>query len=201
MHDLIRRRMRGAPASPGSPGYMVSAAALILLLIAVQAPAAERIPVHARSGLDLARAAAVIWSQDAYLVYLENDEPLDTHGAATRWSYLFHSPALKKSRVYSIRDGKILVAEDFTIKFEAPPIAGEWIDSAEAFTISDEGPARRFCFENAGKASTMLLMRGAIQENEPDRTTWLLVYNAPNLPSLFVILDARDGTVLRTWRG
>lgn len=196
MHDLIRRRKRGARA-PVSMG----AAALLALLLASPAPAAERPAVHARSGLDLARAAAVIWSQDAQLVYLENDEPIDTHGGAARWSYLFHSPALKKSRVYSIRDGKILVAEDFTIKFEAPPIAGEWIDSAEAFTISDEGPARRFCFENAGKAQTMLLMRGAIQENEPDRTTWMLVYTAPNLPALFVILDAKDGTVLRTWRG
>ncbi len=200
MHDLIRRRKRGARAFMGAPGSM-GAVALALLLLASVAPAAERAPVHARSGLDLARAAAVIWSQDASLVYLENDEPLDTHGAATRWSYLFHSPALKKSRVYSIRDGKILVAEEFAIKFEAPPVAGEWIDSAEAFAISDEGPARRFCFENAGKVQTMLLMRGAIQENEPDRTTWMLVYTAPNLPALFVILDAKDGTVLRTWRG
>jgi hypothetical protein len=180
---------------------MLPAGALLVLLLASPLAAADRVSVHARSGLDLARDAAVIWSQDAYLVYLENDEPIDTHGAATRWSYLFHSPALKKSRVYSIRDGKILVAEDFAIKFEAPPVVGEWIDSAEAFSISDEGPARRFCFENAGKAQTMLLMRGAIQENEPDRTTWMLVYTAPNLPALFVVLDAKDGTVLRTWRG
>ena len=48
---------------------------------------------------------------------------------------------------------------------------------------------------------TMLLMRGAIQEDQPDRTTWMLVYTAPNLPALFVVLDAADGTVLRTWRG
>lgn len=200
MHDLIRRGKRGVPAA-ASPGSMGAAGALLVLLLASAAPAAERVPVHARSGLDLARAAAVIWSQDAYLVYLENDEPLDTHGASTRWSYLFHSPNLKKSRVYSIRDGKILVAEDLGMKFEAPPIPGEWIDSAEAFAISDEGPARRYSFEHAGRLDTMLLMRGAIQENEPDRTTWMLVYTAPNLPSLFVVLDARDGTVLRTWRG
>ena len=192
MNEIIRRLERGVVSAAG---------ALLIILLASPAPAAERVPVHARAGLDLARAAATIWSPDAYLVYLENDEPLDTHGAAPRWSYLYHSPALKKSRVYSIRDGKILVAEDLAMKFEAPPVAGEWIDSAEAFSISDEGPARRYCFEHAGRAATMLLMRGAIQENEPDRTTWMLVYNAPNLPSLFVVLDARDGTVLRTWRG
>lgn len=174
---------------------------VLVLLLAAPASARDRVPVHARAGLDLAAAGAVAWAADAFLVYIENDEPFDTHGASPRWGYLYYSPTLKKTRVYSVRDGKIVVAEDFAVKFEAPPIAGQWIDSAKAFTISDEGPARQFCFEHAGRLDTMLLMRGAIQENQPDRTTWMLVYRAPNLPSLFVVLDAVDGKVLRTWRG
>jgi hypothetical protein len=186
MNDIIRR---------------LSSTLLLVALVAAPASARDRVPVHARAGLDLAAAAASAWAQDAFLAYIENDEPLDTHGASPRWGYLYYSPTLKKARVYSVRDGRIVVAEDLGMKFEAPPIAGEWIDSAKAFTISDEGPARRFCFEHAGRLDTMLLLRGAIQEDQPDRTTWMLVYTAPNLPSLFVVLDASDGTVLRTWRG
>jgi len=175
---------------------------LALLLFAARPAAAEdRTPVHARAGLDLATAAATIWAPDATLIYLENDEALDSHGASRRWGYLFYSPALDKARGYSVRDGKIMVAEDLAMKFVAPPIAGQWIDSAAAFTISDEGPARRFCHENDGRLDTMLLLRGAIEADQPDRTTWMLVYSAPNLPSLFVVLDAADGKVLRTWRG
>jgi hypothetical protein len=177
------------------------AALPVVLLLAIPAAAGDHVAVHARAGLDLAQAAATIWAPDAYLVYLENDEPLDTHGATTRWGYLYYSPTLMKSRAYSVRDGRIVVAEDLGMKFEAPPIAGGWIDSEAAFQASDEGPARDFVFVNDARLVTMLLLRGAIEENQPDRTTWMLVYTAPNLPSLFVILDATDGKVLRTWRG
>ena len=196
---ILRPDRRGTTAAEALRA--VTSGLLALMLLAAPAHARDRVPVHARAGLDLAGAAAAAWSPDAFLVYIENDEPLDSHGAAPRWGYLYYSPTLKKARVYSVRDGKILVAEELGMKFEAPPIAGGWIDSETAFTISDEGPARRFCFEHAGRLDTMLLMRGAIQEDQPDRTTWMLVYTAPNLPSLFVILDAADGTVLRTWRG
>ena len=174
---------------------------LAISLLAAPAPAGDRMPVHARAGIDLAHDAAVAWAADAALVYIENDEAFDTHGASLRWGYVFHSATLNKARVYSIRGGKIVVAEDLGMKFEAPPIAGEWIDSGTAFRLADEGPARRFRFENDGRLDAMLLLRGAIQEDQPDRTTWMLVYSAPNLPSLFVVLDAVDGTVLRTWRG
>ena len=199
MND-IRRLDRGIASGAHALRATVSPLLLVMLL-AAPAAAGGRAPVHARAGLDLAQAAGTIWSPDAYLVYLENDEPLDSHGAAPRWGYLFYSPMLKKARVYSVREGRILVAEDLGMRFEAPPVAGGWIDSEAAFKAADEGPAREFCFENDGRLDTMLLMRGAIQEDQPDRTTWMLVYTAPNLPSLFVVLDAADGKVLRTWRG
>ena len=196
MDDSLRRR-RGH----GSRIARAAACALLALLIAAPASPGRSVPVHARAGVDLAAAAAHIWSSDAYLIYIENDEPFDTHGASMRWGYLYYSPSLEKARGYSVREGKVVVADDLAMKFEAPPIPGDWIDSAAAFTISDEGPARRFCHENDGRLDTMLLLRGAIQDNQPDRTTWMLVYSAPNLPSLFVIVDAADGKVLRTWRG
>jgi len=177
------------------------AAALALLLLAPPSIAGGRDPVPARAGFDLARAAAAMWSQDAFLIYVENDEPVDSHGASERWGYLFYSPDRGKARVYSVRGGRIVLAEDLAMKFEAPPIAGEWIDSAAAFRAADEGPARQFVFENDARLDTMLLLRGAIQEDQPDRTTWMLVYSAPHHPALFVILDATDGRVLRTWRG
>jgi hypothetical protein len=197
-HDIAPEARRSA-----KPARWACCGALLSLLLVAAGPAAceDRTPVHARAGLDLATAAATIWAQDATLIYLENDEPLDTHGASRRWGYLFYSQALNKARGYSVKDGKIVVAEDLAMKFQAPPIPGEWIDSAAAFTIGDEGPARRFCHEHDGTLDTMLLLRGAIEADQPDRTTWMLVYSAPNLPSLFVVLDAADGKVLRTWRG
>ena len=199
MNDI--RRRHGGVAGPGRASRSILAVLLLLALPAALASSEGRLPVHARAGLDLSRAAATIWAPDAYLVYLENDEPLDSHGATNRWGYLYYSPTLRKSRVYSVRDGKILVAEDLGMKFEAPPIADGWIDSEAAYKASDEGPAREFVFAHDARLHAMLLLRGAIQENQPDRTTWMLVYTAPNFPSLFVVIDAADGTVLRTWRG
>lgn len=200
MTDPIRRIRRASPATARAL-RATTAGLLALALIAAPAPAAQPVPVHAHAGLELARDAAVIWSADAYLIYLENDEALDSHGASLRWGYLFYSPALRKARVYSIREGRIVVAEDLAMKFEAPPIAGGWIDSEAAYRVAADGPARSYCFEHDGRLETMLLLRGAIQEDQPDRTTWMLVYTAPNLPGLFVVLDASDGKVLRTWRG
>jgi hypothetical protein len=47
----------------------------------------------------------------------------------------------------------------------------------------------------------MLLMRGAMSEGDPDTTTWTFVYSASGAPSLFVVVDATNGKVQRTWRG
>ena len=200
MNHFIRRLTRGA-AGAGSASRAVLSLLLLVILPATGASGEARAPVYARAGLDLSRDAATIWAPDAYLVYLENDEPLDSHGAATRWGYLYYSPTLRKARGYSVREGRILVAEDLAMKFEAPPILDGWIDSEAAYKASDQGPAREFVFQHDAKLDAMLLIRGAIEENQPDRTTWMLIYHAPHFPALFVVLDAADGKVLRTWRG
>ena len=47
----------------------------------------------------------------------------------------------------------------------------------------------------------MLLSRGAFRDDDPDETTWTLIYTSPDAPSLFVVVDAAGGKVRRTWRG
>ncbi len=165
------------------------------------AHAGERPRTDARAGLDLAAAAAQRWSADARLVYVENDEPLGADGRAARWGYLFRSDSLGLSRAYSVRDGRILVAEDLAMRFEAPPLSGPWIDSAEALAEAERGGGEAFRTRHQGAARTMVLMRGAFQDQDPDAATWTVVYTAPDAPALFVMVDAREGRVRRSWRG
>ncbi len=188
----------------GWKGMCVSTAIAGLLAMGLgvgRLPAAERLPLGARAGIDIARAAALAWAADAVLVYIENDEPVDDAGLSPRWGYLFHSASLEKSRAYSVRGGKILVAENLEMKFEAPPLASDWIDSGEALLVADKHSGREFRRDHQGRLSTMLLMRGAFHDGNPDQTTWTLVYTSSSSPSLFVVVDASEGKVRRTWRG
>lgn len=155
----------------------------------------------ARAGVDPAQAAARVWADDASLVYLENDEELSETGGAPRWGYLFYSPSLQAARSYSVRDGRIVVAENLDMKFEAPPLASGWIDSDAALAVAEEHAGREFRRKSGGRLGTMLLSRGAFQPGAPDLTTWTIVYTAPDAPSLFVVVDAAKRSVCRTWRG
>lgn len=158
-------------------------------------------PFAARVGLDLATAAARAWADDAVLVYVENDDDVDGSGAAVRWGYLFHSPAREQSRAYSVRDGRIVTAQTLAMKFEAPPLVNSWIDSGAALEAAERSGGREFREKQAGQVATMLLMRGAFHDDQPDQTTWTLVYTSPNAPSLWIVIDAAEGKVRRTWRG
>jgi len=179
----------------------LAAAASLGLLVASAALARDVTPFAARAGLETARAGAIAWAPDAHLVYLENDEAVDEHGATPRWGYLFYSPGQDKLRAYSIRDGKIVAAEFVEMQLEAPPLEAHWIDSGEALAAAERGAGARFRHEHRGRLKTMLLMRGAFDEQHPDATTWTFVYASPEGPSLFVVVDAQDGAVRRTWRG
>ncbi len=176
-------------------------AAALLALATAPAFAGRPEPFAAREGLDLAAAAAQAWAPDAFLIYVENDEGLEADGRAPRWGYLFHSPSLAASRAYSVRDGRILVAENLEMKFDAPPLTTQWIDSGAAIAAAENGPVRDYRRKFGGELRTMLLMRGAFQDEHPDEATWTLVYAAPHAPSLFVMVSASDGSVRRTWRG
>ena len=196
-----RRPSRDRGARPRALRWGLAIGLILWALIPGELPARDRTPFAVAAGLDVARAAAQVWSHDAVLVYVENDEDLDGRGAAPRWGYLFHSAFLKKSRAYSVCEGKILVAENLEMKLEAPPLADHWIDSGAALQAADEKAGREFCREHGGRLRTMLLMRGAFAEEDPDETTWMLVYTAPQAPSLFVVVGASNGAVRRTWRG
>ena len=197
-----RAGLEGRSSLPrgGAPAALAAALALVALL-AAGASAREHAPVAARAGLTSSAAAAQVWASDAALVYVENDEDLDDQGAAPRWGYLYFSASLQKARAYSVRDGEVVVAEDLEMQFEAPPVATEWIDSGAALAAAEARAGRAFRHDHEGRLATMLLTRGTFQVGDPNVTTWTLIYTAPHAPSLFVMVDAALGTVLRTWRG
>ncbi len=174
---------------------------LAACLVATAASAREQPPFAAREGLELASAAAQAWSGDAVLVYIENDDALDEAGLCPRWGYLFQSPSLDRARVWSVRAGKLVVAENLDMRFDAPPLAADWQDSGVALAAAEAEGGERFRREHKAKLESMLLMRGALSEGDPDVTTWTFVYCAPGAPSLFVVVDATTGKVQRTWRG
>jgi len=193
------------PAPRPHAAVRLRAAALASLfacaLVPSAARAAKHVPFAASAGLAVAESGAQVWAGDASLVYVENDEDVDAAGIATRWGYLFYSPSRGRARAYSVRDGRIVVAEDLDMSFEAPPLSPRWIDSAEALRAADDHGGRVFCRDHAGRASTLLLARGTFQPGEPGMTTWTVVYTSPSAPSLFVVVDAEHGQVRRTWRG
>ena len=176
-------------------------ALLVAVLAAAPAAAKPAPPIAARAGLELARAAAAAWAADAEMVYVENDDDVNAEGGASRWGYLFVSPATGRARAWSVREGRIAAAENVERAFAAPPLPDGWIDSAEALAAADREAGRAFRKGSRGHLSTMLLMRGAFDESDPDRTTWTLVYTSPGAPSLWVVVDAAEGKVRRTWRG
>jgi hypothetical protein len=201
MRDLTRTLASTRSRRTGIARSVLTAGLMLLASCVAPAVAGERLPFAARAGLDLAEDAARSWAPDAALVYLENDEPLDGAGGAGRWGYLFYSPGMERSRVYSLRQGKIVTAEYLEMRFEAPPLASDWIDSDAALAAAERGGGREFRERHAGRLGTMLLMRGAFADDDPDQTTWTLIYTAPDGPSLFIVVDASEGKVRRTWRG
>ena len=198
-HPIRPGRPRGAREFVAALAW--TATALLIATLVRPAGSAEPRVFAARQGLDIAEAAARVWAQDAALVYVENDEPLDPQGQAQRWGYLYYSPSLDKARGYSVRNGKIVVAENLDIRIDPPPLTRGWIDSGQALAEADRGAGAQFCRDTQGRLATMLLMRGAFDDKAPDQTTWTLVYDAPHAPSLFVVIDAADGKVRKTWRG
>jgi hypothetical protein len=175
-------------------------AAATLLGAALPAAAGEPARATARQGEDLARAAAVAWADDARLIYVENDEAVGDDGAAERWGYLFHSPSREASRAYSVKGEKIVTAIDAPFEFAAPPLPGPWIDSAAALA-SAEGKGRDYRRDHGGSVRAMFLVRGLLDTEHPDAPTWAVVYGSATASGLWVVVDARSGKVVKTWRG
>lgn len=165
------------------------------------ARAGDPVPFTARAGEDLAREAALAWTDDAQLVWVENDEPVADGGAAARWGYLFYSPSRDVARGYSVRDGRIREAVDLPFAFPAPPIEGTWVDSADALAAAESKAGAKFRAEKAGELRSMMLVRGILDVKHPDTVTWAVVYASEGAPGLWVVVDAASGKVVRTWRG
>jgi len=181
---------------------IVLATAALAIAVAGPSFAGDPAPYAARAGVSLADDAAHAWAPDAALVYVENDEHLSSDGQAVRWGYLYYSASLDATRGYSIRDDEIVVAEDLGLTFEAPPLSPGWIDSGRALAAAEEQVGRKLREKGTDVSlATMLLIRGAFLSGKPDMTTWLVVYEAPDAPSTFVVVDAHSGDVRRTWRG
>jgi hypothetical protein len=192
------------PSSIASRAGLLALASVLVLPALGPGPAGageDGTPFPARGGLDLAGAAARAWEADAFLVYVENDEAVGPGGRSVRWGYLFYSPARDEARAYSVQDGKIVVAVDLDFQFEAPPVPASWIDSDVALAAADGKAGREYRDTFGGTPATILLMRGAFHDKEPDMTTWTIIYTSPRAPSLFVMVDARTGKVKRTWSG
>jgi len=171
-----------------------------VLLIAPPAQAAAD-AVSAAAGLPLARAASMAWAPDATLIYVENDEALEPDGTSSRWGYLFASKSLDALRVYSIERGEIEIAEDLSLRFPAPPLPEDWIDSQAAVRAAEVHSGAAFRQESGARLRTACLLRGALRADQPDPAHWLVVYEASGAPGLFLLVDARRGEVTRTWRG
>jgi len=171
--------------APRSPLRLPLAVVCAALCVAGAAHAGSAPPFAARAGL----------------VYVENDEALDGAGVSPRWSYLFYSASEDRARLWSVRGGRIAAAENLDMRFDAPPVASGWLDSGAALAAAERGGGAEFRKDHGGRLETMLLMRGAFSEGDPDETTWTLVYRAQGVPSLFVVVSAADGKVQRTWRG
>jgi hypothetical protein len=173
----------------------------MLLLAPFTALAGAPAPFSAREGEGLARSAAEAWAADAQLVYVENDEAISDAGRSGRWGYLFWSPMREEARAYSVRDGKIRTATDLGFDFPAPPLDSAWIDSAKALAVADEEKGADFREKHGGELRAMLLVRGVLHPDEPDATTWAIVYDSETTSGLWVVVDARTGKVVKTWRG
>jgi hypothetical protein len=178
--------------------------AFILALAAAAWPAngrAEDVTVTARAGVEQAFDAARTWSQDAFLIYVENDQPLGPQADATRWGYLFHSPSRGTSRGYSIMNGEIEVAEDLDFTFDCPPLPGTWVDSADALAAAEKDAGQEYREKTGGEVASMFLVSGILHPKNPEAATWAVFYTSPSEPSLWIVVDAETGGVVRTWRG
>ncbi len=185
----------------GSFGKTFLSACAFALLVCRPAIAGDWSSFSAQQGLELASDAARIWSPNAELVYLENDEPVRSDGTAERWGYLFISPDSGELRGYSLRGGKVLEAADLEFDFSAAPITEGWLDSGEILSVAEKEAGRSYCEKHKGHLSSMLLIRGALNEKDPDRSTWAVIYASESEPTLLVVIDAANGKVVRKWKG
>jgi hypothetical protein len=162
--------------------------------IVLAGAAARAEPVTARAGMTLATAAADAWADDARLVWVENDAPVDSVGRADGWGYLWYSREKHAMRSWSVRDARIVAAVDHTVSAEAPALDAGWKDSADiaARAWSERGDAAV-----TATLQSLVLVRGVFAPG----AAWVAVFDDGPGPRLHVLLDAANGDLLKRWRG
>jgi hypothetical protein len=170
--------------------------ALACIALAVMASAVRAEERTARDGMAFAMSAADAWADDARLVWVENDAPLDTEGRAGGWGYLFYSREKHAMRSWSVRDGRITTAVDQPVSAEAPAVDPAWKDSGEIAALAWSGGGREFC-ATRGTLIHLVLVRGVFAAE----SAWCAVFDNGNGPDLYVLLDAKSGDVKKRWRG
>lgn len=175
---------------------VLGVAAVVVTALAVAHVDAGDTAVGARAGLDLAATAADAWADDARLVWVENDAPIDANGRAVAWGYLYYSDEKHAMRSWSVRDGRITTAQDHTVSAEAPALGLGWSDSERAAAQAWDGGGREFC-GGTGRLESLVLVYGIFAP----RSTWVAVFAAGAGPRLHIVLDADDGDVVKRWRG
>jgi len=165
-----------------------------LCAIVVAATTAHAEPTTARAAMPMAVAAADAWADDARLVWVENDAPVDSAGRADAWGYLYYSREKHAMRSWSVRDARIVAAVDHTVSAEAPALDSSWQDSQ---SIAARAWRER---GDAGPVSTLhslVLVRGVFAPG----AAWVAVFDEGPGPRLHVLLDAASGDLLKRWRG
>jgi hypothetical protein len=166
---------------------------IVLAAACLPAPAAAQ-PVTARAGMELATAAADAWADDARLVWVENDAPIDGTGHADAWGYLYYSREKHAMRSWSVRDARIVAAVDHTVSAEAPALDAGWKDSSE---IATRAFAARGSQPALATLQSLVLVRGVFAPG----AAWVAVFDDGPGPKLHVLLDAASGNLLKRWRG
>jgi hypothetical protein len=171
-----------------------SAFLLGVLLIATTLAAADR-GQTARHALGLAELAADTWVEDARLVWIENNAPLDSQGRSKAWAFLFYSEALGAMRSWAVQEGKLQAPEDHSVRAEAPGLEPGWLDSTEIM----EAVRKHAGSEDASTSQlvSLVLARGVFDA----QPTWVAVFDRGAGPRLHLVLRAANGDLIRRWRG
>jgi hypothetical protein len=192
MTDIGRR--------PGVPAlaHWASCGVIAALLLAHVARANDPPAIEARSGLDIASAAAQLVGAGRDADLPRERRRARRHRPGTALGPLPVLPATTdKARAYSVRNGKILTAENPDMKFVAPAVESGWIDSGAALVAAENWWPGASSARARGQARHHAPDARRVRRRELNRTTWLLVYTTPDAPSRCSCGRAADGKVAR----
>jgi hypothetical protein len=181
---------------------ILSCVGAAIAMTAANAPAKdEPSPVSAAGVHALADDAARSWAEDARLLYVENDADVSLGGHAKSWGYLYWSDHRDAGRSYSLHEDRIVLANNPSVDLPSLPLHDNWIDSDAALDQAEASGGRDYRENRAGRVQNMVLVRGVFDEEHPERSTWTVVYSSPSYPSLWIVIDATSGDLVRKWEG